>query len=68
MTTKELFEKFNQYLHKSKTKYEVNIVKFGVRLTNLKLTGIETVKGNKCNSKRLNIPILKKHFGVGCLL
>ena len=68
MTTKELFEKFKDYLHQSKTNYEVNIVKFGVRLTNLKLNGIETIKGKQSNSKRFDVPVLKKHFGVGCLL
>jgi len=68
MTTKDLFEKFKTYLQESKTNYEVNIVKFGVRLTNLKLNGIETVKGKTSNSKKLNVNILKKHFGVGCLL
>jgi hypothetical protein len=67
-TTKELFEKFRGYLQESKTNYEVNIVKFGVRLTNLKLNGIETLRGKNSSSKRLDITILKKHFGIGCLL
>jgi len=67
-TTKELFEKFKEYLHESKTNYEVNIVKFGVRLTNLKLTGIETLHTNKGNYKKMDVLILKKHFGIGCLL
>jgi hypothetical protein len=51
-STKELFNAFNAYTTTSKFKYEINIVKFGVRLTNLKLKGIETVKGRDYNSKK----------------
>lgn len=68
MTSKEVFEKFQQYLHESKTTYDVNIVKFGVRLTNLKLIGIETIRGKNNSNRRFDISILKKHFGMGCLL
>lgn len=68
LTTKELFEKFKQYLQESKTNYEVNIVKFGVRLTNLKLNGISSIHTKKGNSKKIDIYILRKHFGVGCLV
>ena len=68
LTTKELFEKFKEYLCESKTSYDINIIKFGVRLTNLKLEGIETIKGKLNNSKKINVEILKKHFGIGCLL
>ena len=67
-TSKELFDKFQDYLVQSKTKYDINIIKFGVRLNNLKLNGVETVKGKLNNSKRFDIPILKKHFGIACLL
>jgi hypothetical protein len=68
ITSKDLFDKFKTYLHESKTNYEVNIVKFGVRLSNLKLNGVSTIHGKKCNSKKFDIAILKKHFGIGCLL
>ena len=68
ITSKELFDMFKTYLQESKTNYEINIIKFGVRLTNLKLNGITSIQGKKINSKRFDIPILKKHFGVGCLL
>jgi hypothetical protein len=68
ISSKELFDMFKTYLLESKTNYDVNIVKFGVRLTNLKLNGISTVRGKNNSSKRFDITILKKHFGVGCLL
>jgi len=67
-TTKDLFGMFQTYLHESKTKYDVNIIKFGVRLNNLKLNGIETVHTKKQNGKKFHIDTLKKHFGIGCLL
>ena len=60
-----LFDAFNAYITTSKFKYEINIVKFGVRLTNLKLKGKETVKARDYNSKKFNVPILKTHFGIG---
>ena len=67
-TSKELFEKFKEYLHESKTQYELNIIKFGVRLTNLKLIGVSTRHAKKGNLKIFDVPVLKKHFGIGCLL
>ena len=59
---------FKTYLNESKTNYEVNIVKFGVRLTNLKLNGVSTVRGKNHSNKKFDIAILKKHFEIGCLL
>jgi hypothetical protein len=67
-TTKDLFEKYSEYLCESKTKYEMNIIQFGVRLSNLKLNGVKTIKGGNCNKRRFDVPILKKHFGIGCLI
>ena len=68
MTTKEMFEKFKEYLCESKTNYDINIIKFGVRLNNLKLVGVETCHNNKGNYKKFNIDVLKSHFEIGCLL
>jgi hypothetical protein len=62
----ELFDMFKCYLQKSNTKYEVNLIKFGVRLTNLKLNGISKEKGRVCNKKKFDVKLLKKHFMIGC--
>ena len=68
MDTKTLFHAFHAYLTETKTKYEINLVKFGVRLTNLKLKGVTTIKKNYGNCRRLDVPILKGLFGIGCLI
>jgi hypothetical protein len=67
-TTKELFGLFNSFLHESKSKYDLKIFKFGVRLANLKLEGISTVHARGGNMKQFDVPTLKKNFGIGCLL
>jgi hypothetical protein len=46
-------------------KYEMNSIKFGIAIKNLKIDGIE--KGRHTNigtSKIFNIDKLKKHFGL----
>ena len=67
-STKELFELFKNFLSNSKINYEVNVIKFGVRLTNLKLNGITTKHTKVGNLKHFDIPVLQKHYGIGCLL
>jgi hypothetical protein len=62
----ELFDMFKCYLQRSNTKYEINLIKFGVRLTNLKLNGISKAKGRVCNKKKFDVKLLKKHFMIGC--
>jgi len=62
----ELFDMFKCYLQKSNTKYEVNLIKFGVRLTNLKLDGISKERGRAGIKKKFDVKLLKKHFMIGC--
>ena len=62
----ELFDMFKCYLQKSNTKYEINLIKFGVRLTNLKLNGISNVRSNTQRRKKFDVQLLKKHFMIGC--
>lgn len=68
ISARDLFEEFQEYLYETRTKYEVNIIKFGVRLTNLKLPGIETTPSSHGNIKNFDIPVLQKHFGLGCMI
>lgn len=68
MDTKSLFFAFHTYLAETKTKYEINLVKFGVRLTNLKIKGVSNVHTKNGNRRRLDVPILREHYGIGCLL
>jgi len=68
MNTKDLFKAFNEYLTSSKTKYEINLIKFGVRLTNLKIEGVTSIHKKNGNFRRFDVDILKKHYGIGCLV
>jgi hypothetical protein len=60
----ELFKMFQSWLITTKIKYEINSIKFGIAIKNLKIDGIE--KGRHTNigtSKIFNIDKLKSHFG-----
>jgi len=59
---------FKGYLQKSNTKYEINLIKFGVRLTNLKLDGISNERSPTRRQKKFDVKLLKKHFMMGCLI
>jgi hypothetical protein len=61
----EIFKMFQVWLMTTKMKYEMNSIKFGIAIKNLKIDGIE--KGRHTNigtSKIFNIDKLKKHFGL----
>ncbi len=68
MTSKELFDNFREYLQLTNNKFDINMIKFGVRLYNLKINGIDTKHTKKGNMKVFNVPILKKHYNIGCLI
>jgi hypothetical protein len=65
----EAYQFFKLFCERHGIKYEIDSNKLGVRISNLKINGIE--KGNhtyKGKTKRYNISKMKKYFGVGCLL
>ena len=65
----DIYSKFIKWAGKSMPDYKINSVQFAVRLDRLKINGI--LKGRhtkKGNTKIFNIPLLKKHFCLGCLL
>jgi len=67
--TKNLFDLFVKWAAKNMPDYKINLVAFGVRLNRLKIDGI--LKGRhtkKGETKIFDIALLKKHFGLGCLL
>jgi hypothetical protein len=69
LTSKECFDKFNEWASSVNIDYKLNIVKFGVRLKHLNVNGVE--KGpptNKGETKVFDIEKMKQHFGIGCLL
>jgi len=61
----EIFKMFQSWLITTKMKYEINSIKFGLAIKNLKIEGIE--KGRHTNigtSKLFNIDKLKVYFGL----
>ena len=62
---KETFDLFQQWATTHKFKYEINSVKLGVHLSNLKINGIKKGKHtNKGDTRIYNIPELKAHFNI----
>lgn len=68
MTNKELYEEFCDFLTENRIKYEINQVKFGVRLNNLCIKGMVNERKNSHRYRYFNIEECKKHFGIGCLI
>lgn len=62
---KETFDLFQQWSTTNNFKYEINSVKLGVHLSNLKINGIKKGKQtNKGFTRIYNIPELKAHFDI----
>ena len=67
--SKDLFSSFLKWCSKNISDYKITSVAFGVRLERLKIGGVlEGRHTKKGNTKIFNIPLLKKHFGIGCLI
>jgi len=65
----ETFNLFDEWKKSQNIEYKVNAIKLILNLSNLKINGIQNGrKTNKGNTKIFNIPLLKKHFGIGCLV
>jgi hypothetical protein len=65
----ETFNLFDEWKKSQNIKFEVSAVKLGVKLSNLKINGIFKGKAtNKGWTRIYNIPLLKKYFGIGCLV
>lgn len=65
---KEFFSGFNHYLVENKIKYEMSSTMFGITITTLKIEGIKKVRSGSGNCYVLDIPSLKKHYQLGCLI
>lgn len=65
----EIYELFKNWCGDSGIKYEINAVKLGVKLINMKINGISkgrhTIKGD---TKMFNISVLKNTFRLGCII
>ena len=65
----EIYELFKQWSTLNGIKYDINAVKLGVKLINMKINGVSkgrhTMKGD---TKLFNISELKNTFSLGCLI
>jgi hypothetical protein len=64
LTNKHIFGLFSDWIEENKIKYEVNGVKFFVRLKNLNIGGVETTRAKAGNMKAFDIVKLEQHFGL----
>ena len=65
----EIYELFKHWSNSNGVKYDINAVKLGVKLINMKINGVSkgrhTMKGD---TKLFNISELKNTFSLGCLI
>lgn len=60
---------FKNWCCDNNVKYDIDAKKLGVRITNLKIMGIDKGRHtNKGDSRIYNIEKLKSHFGIGCVV
>jgi phage/plasmid-associated DNA primase len=65
----EQYQAFNSFKSDSGIQFECSIISFGMKLKNLKISGVgDSVHGEKGKIRRFDIPKMKAHFGMGCLL
>jgi hypothetical protein len=65
----EIYELFKTWCATNGVKYEINALKLGVKLTNLKLNGISKGRHTKKgDTKMFNIQELKNTLNLGCLI
>jgi len=66
---KEIFSHYCSWKDKNKIPFEMNAIKIALKIKQLKLEGISKgIPTNKGNPTIFNIPLLKKYFGIGCLI
>lgn len=69
ITNKEQYELFNHWCKKCGLEFKMNAIQFGVRLTRLKIPGIEFGRHTKYGDTRLfKISLLKDHFKMNDLV
>lgn len=65
----QIFQSFENWKERNGVKYDMNSIKLGVQISNMNIPGI--LKGQRTKkgvTKIFDVKVLKKHFGVGCLV
>jgi len=69
ISSKELYTDFVSYCEQCNMSYSISSMQFGVRLKNLKLSGVSTgERSNKGYIMLLDMALLKIHFNLNCLV
>jgi hypothetical protein len=71
VTSHQLFEMFLKWTEKNRMKYECSSLQFACRFTNLKLKGMtktNNIGESHVKGWKIDLPVLKKELGMGCLL
>lgn len=63
LTSKECFNKFTSWTKINMTEYNCTSMQFGVRLTRLKIKGINSIR-NRTTDRQFNIPMMCEYFGI----
>ena len=60
----QIFELFNSWKTNNQVQFEASKIKFGMKLSVLRLDGFSTEHRRVGNVRVLNIPVLKNHFKI----
>jgi hypothetical protein len=64
MTNIDLFNYFNAYLSSQKIEYNINSLKFNIRLKHLNIKGVENGRSTNERYKTIDINEVRKHFNI----
>lgn len=64
ISSNELFSYFNAYLTSQKIEYNINSLKFNVRLKHLNIKGVESGRTTNERYKNIDIVKVKEHFNI----
>ena len=64
LKSETLLEKFNDWKENNNIKYDCSSLQFSVRLSRLKINGIEKIKTKTCNKTKFTFELMKKHFEI----
>ena len=68
MKSQTIYDKFTEWCVENGLEYNVDALKLSVRMSRLKINGIEKTHNKSSRGTKFNIELMKKHFGIGCLL
>jgi hypothetical protein len=69
LSCKEMLDKFCSWRDRNKITFEINSIKLGLKIKQMKLNGITKGQHTRYGEQKIfDIPMLKKHFGIGCLI